>query len=258
MARVVAIANQKGGVGKTTTTVNLAGALGLSGRRVLLVDADPQGNATTSLGAEKGDGTAEMIEDPGRADAFHAATESENVRVAAGTWRLREADLAVARGEIPVTNLALAVRRLARDFDVILVDCPPALNGLTRSALVSATGVIVPVQAEFLSLEGLVQMKEALSRIGETSPVPPRIFGILLSQVPAGADAAEREVRAEIEKFFPGALFAEAIRRDPALAEAPSHGKTVFAHAPRSVGAYHALRFAQEFIRRSMSLENLE
>lgn len=256
MARAIAIANQKGGVGKTTTAVNLACALGLAGHRVLLVDADPQGNATTSLGVPKEAGTAEMILAPERA-AEVLRDAAENVRIAAGTWRLRDCDLAIARGEVPVANLAGAVRRLADRFDFVLVDCPPALNGLTLSALVSATGVLVPVQAEFLSLEGLVQMKEAIARIGAESPSPPRLFGILLSQVPPGAETTEAEVRREIEKFFPGALFAARIRRDPMLAEAPSHGKSVFAHAPRSVGAYHSLRFAQEAQRRSMSLENL-
>ncbi len=247
MSECLAVVNQKGGVGKTTTAVNLAAALAWAGRRVLLVDLDPQGNATTTLGQEK-------PYEGGTAGALLGLCSGEAAGVPAGTegltlWpahaRLREIELDLSRAADGRGRLAERLRDLPWDYCII--DCPPALGVLTENALKAADAVLVPLQAEFLAMEGLAQVSGTIARVQEQLNPGLALKGVLLTMVDPDLSAT-REIEADVRGHFGPAVFRTLVPRDPQLAEAPSHGLSILDFAPESRGAYAYVRLALEIL----------
>jgi chromosome partitioning protein len=251
MSHVYALVNQKGGVGKTTTAINLAAYLAQSGCRVLLVDLDPQANATSSLGMDKnkveGGVYAVLL---GEATAGEQVLHSPRLKLA-----LLPASPALAGAEIELvgvlareSQLLNGLKPLEQLYDYVLIDCPPSLGLLTLNGLVAARGVVIPVQAEYLALEGLGQLTHTLSRVRSALNPGLTIRGVLITMYD-GRTSLSEQVAAEVRKHFPGRVFKSLVPRSVRLAEAPSHGLPISAYAPSSPGglAYKAL--AEELLR---------
>jgi chromosome partitioning protein len=251
-ARVIAFANQKGGVGKTTTAVSLAGELARRGQQVLLIDSDPQGNATTSLGISKGDLQATTYD-----LLLEGATAAESI-ISSGRERfdLLAADQDLAGAEVELTaaerrerRLAAALASVSGRYDYILIDCPPSLGLLTLNALCAADGVIIPLQCEYLALEGLAQLKATLDRVRDGLNPTLRILGVVMTMYDGRTNLAQQVVD-EVQRHFPRLIFRTLIPRSIRLSEAPSHGKLIVEYDPqgRSAQAYAAL--ADEVLQR--------
>lgn len=252
LARVIALANQKGGVGKTTTAVNLAGELARRGERVLLIDSDPQGNATTSLGIGKRDL---------RATTYDVLMETAGVAEAAiptgrERFALLPADEDLAGAAVELTGLERRERRLKGAlervrgaYDYVLVDCPPSLGLLTLNALCAADAVLIPLQCEYLALEGLAQLKTTLDRVRESLNPGLRILGVVMTMYDGRTNLAQQVVD-EVQRHFPRLIFRTLIPRSVRLSEAPSYGKLIGEYDPqsRSAQAYSAL--AEEILHR--------
>jgi chromosome partitioning protein len=251
-ARVIALANQKGGVGKTTTAVSLAGELARRGLKVLLIDSDPQGNATTSLGIAKGDLQATTY------DLLMGTVPAEEALMSSGRERfdLAPADQDLAGAEIELTTaerrerrLTLALGAVRERYDYVLIDCPPSLGLLTLNALCAADGVIIPLQCEYLALEGLAQLKATLDRVRDGLNPTLRILGVVMTMYDGRTNLAQQVVD-EVQRHFPRLIFRTLIPRSIRLSEAPSHGKLILEYDPqgRSAHAYAAL--ADEVLQR--------
>jgi chromosome partitioning protein len=252
-AKVFAVANQKGGVGKTTTTVNLGAYLVAAGRRVLIVDMDPQGNATTSLGIDPRGLTVSiynvLIE---KTPIQHAITLTERLGL-----DLLPAAADLAGAEVEMTQLMARERLLARalaplhhQYDYIFIDDPPSLGLLTINGLTAASdGVIIPVQCEYLALEGLSLLLNTVQQVREVLNERLVVAGVLLTMYD-GRTSLSQQVVQEVRQFFPSQAFATLIPRNVRLSEAPSYGQTILDYAPASSGgqAYQAL--AAEFLAR--------
>jgi chromosome partitioning protein len=245
VSTILALANQKGGVGKTTTCINLGAGLAQHGRRVLLVDIDPQANATSSLGYDK-QSLAQTIYDVVIADLPIASAIITTNRLGLD---LIPSGLPLAGAEVELVAMPQREYRLrqtlegvASSYDYVLIDCPPSLGLLTVNALVAAHGVIIPIQCEYLALEGLSQLLNTIQMIRRELNPRLTIAGVLMTMYDARTTLAQQVVR-EVETHFPGEIFKTIVPRSVRLAEAPSYGQSIFEYdgSSRGAAAYRAL-----------------
>ncbi|MEX0732575.1 MAG: ParA family protein [Aquisalimonadaceae bacterium] len=254
MGTIVAIANQKGGVGKTTTCVNLAAALAMNRRKVLLVDLDPQGNATVGSGVDK---------DSLRLTGYDVLTDKVSIREAivradeAGydilpaNGDLTAAEVALMDGGSHQQQLRLQLARVKPGYDYILIDCPPSLNILTVNALVAAHGVLIPIQCEYYALEGLTALLNTIARVQQQANPELVIKGLLRTMFDPRNNLAN-QVGAQLLQHFPRQVYSTLIPRNVRLAEAPSHGQTAIQYDRYSRGSLAYMALASELIRRDM------
>jgi len=251
MTKRYALVNQKGGVGKTTTAISLAAYLAQFGQRVLLVDLDPQANATSSLGIDKNKvegGVYETLlnDEPPNDYVLHSAKLKLALLPASPALAGAEVELvgALARE----SRLRRALAHLDPQYDYILMDCPPSLGLLTLNGLVAAQSVIIPVQAEYLALEGLGALSHTLARVRHALNPGLTIRGVVITMYD-GRTSLARQVVEEVKRHFPGKVFAALIPRSVRLAEAPSHGVPISAYAPTSPGGAAYYELAQELLQ---------
>lgn len=250
MSRVFAIANQKGGVGKTTTAINLAASLAASDLRVLVIDSDPQGNATTGLGVSKNSGRPSLyhvlLGDASPREAI-ASTELEGLHLISADKNLVGANLELV--DLPNREYRLRDRiaEVRDTYDFIIIDCPPALDLLTLNALVAADSVLVPIQCEFFALEGVSELMDTIDRIRQAFQHPLEVEGILLTMYDDRTNLT-RQVSTDLTDFFGDDVFKTVIPRSIRLAEAPSFGKPILTYDPRSRGAESYIKLAKEIL----------
>ncbi|MBX5465989.1 MAG: AAA family ATPase [Firmicutes bacterium] len=252
MARVLAIANQKGGVGKTTTVINVAAFLADQGQRVLAVDLDPQGNTTTGLGVDKASGEAtlyEVLMDGLPIGQAVVATEVVGLHVVPATIELAGATVELAAREGRERRLREALAPVIARYDYILIDCPPSLGLLTVNALVAADAVWIPVQCEFFALEGLGQLLQTIELVRRRLNPQLQVEGAILTMYDARTNLAA-QVAAEVRRFLGERVFPVPVPRTVRLSEAPSHGLPISRYDPRSRAAEVYRLIAQEVVRR--------
>ena len=249
---IFAVVNQKGGVGKTTTSVNLAASLAAMHRRVLLIDLDAQGNATMGVGVDKHTlerSIYDVFIDDLPARSVITETSVAGLSLIGANSDLTGLELTLSERPDRETRLREALTVLQHEFDVVLVDCPPALNLLTLNALVAATGLLIPMQCEYYALEGLTALLETQSRIKEHLNPKLEIIGILRTMVDM-RNSLTKDVTAQLHEYFGDQVFRTMIPRNVRLAEAPSHGLPALLYDAQSVGAKTYLALAGELIGR--------
>ncbi|MEQ8735374.1 MAG: ParA family protein [Rhodospirillaceae bacterium] len=250
--RVLAVSNQKGGVGKTTTTVNLATALSAVDKRVLIVDLDPQGNASTSLGIpskERATNTYHVLMGDADVNEASVATSVPNLSIVPSGVDLAGAELELVQVENRNTRLREALAKVSNDYDYVLIDCPPSLGLLTLNAWVASNAVLVPLQVEFLALEGISQLVRTIERVKQSFNPDLEIQGIVLTMVDKRNNLSEM-VESDVRGFFGDKVYSTVIPRNVRISEAPSHGKPVLLYDFQSKGAQAYLKLAGEVLKR--------
>jgi len=249
---VIALANQKGGVGKTTTAVNLAGELARRKQRVLIIDCDPQGNATTSLGIAKRDlkaTTYDVLMGLSHAEEVVLPTGRSGYDIIPASEHLAGAMVELTAVEEREWQLAQALRPLEEMYDWILLDCPPSLGLLTLNALCAASHVLIPLQCEYLALEGLAQLKGTIDRVREHLNSRLSIIGVVMTMYDGRTNLAQQVVE-EVRRHFPHRIFNTLIPRSVRVSEAPSYGQLIFEYDPQSRAAQSYNALADEVLRR--------
>lgn len=247
MGRILCVANQKGGVGKTTTAINLAAALSKSGNRTLLVDLDPQCNATSGLGHEPTPRHALVAGVP--LSQAVANTRQPLLDVLPGSRSFRDVEALAIGSDGCYVRLHDHLAHGAASYDHVLVDCPPSLGGLTRAALAASHEVLMPIQCEYFAMEGLTQMIEVIGQVMQNDARELQFGGIVLTMYDHSLELTH-EVEKEVRDFFGEIVFQTAIPRDVAVAEAPSHGLSVIDYAPRARGTRAYIELCMEVLQR--------
>ena len=251
MGKAIAIFNQKGGVGKTTTNINLAACLALKGKKVLILDIDPQGNTTSGVGVSKKDldlTTHEiLIEDDHQPAEAIIPTGVPNLDIMPASVQLAGAEVELINIAGREKRLKMAIDVLKPDYDYIFIDCPPSLGILTINSLTAVDSVLIPIQCEFYALEGVSQLMSTIDIVRTHMNPGLEIEGVILSMFDGRTNLSAQVVE-EVKKYFKEKVYTTVIPRNVRLAEAPSHGMPVIQYDPRSRGAQAYMEFAEEFL----------
>ena len=253
MGKIISFSNQKGGVGKTTTCVNMAAYLARAGKKVLLVDLDPQGNATTGLGFSKGTlkkSVYNVVIEGEEVKDNVLPTELEGLFILPSNIDLAGAEVDLVYKKNRDRVLRAALEKVKGSFDYILIDCPPSLGMLTINALSAADSAIIPIQSEYYALEGLSQLMNTISLVRQHLNRSLKVEGVVLTMYD-GRSLISKQIAAEIKKYFSKKLYEIVIPRNVRLSEAPSHGKPILLHDPKCMGARAYAALTEEFLKKT-------
>ena len=252
MAKIIAFANQKGGVGKTTSAINVASALGIAGKRTLLIDLDPQGNASSGVGIRKStvkQTVYDLLIGRCQANDIIIQTEFKNLSVIPSGMDLAAAELELAELDNKQNRLKDPLQKIAQDFDYIVIDCPPSLGMMTINALTAANGIVIPMQCEYYSLEGLSQIMMTVKQVKRHYNPTLSLTGILITMYNGRLNLSV-QVLEELKKHYADKLFSTAIARNVRLSEAPSYGEPIHYYDKHAKGAADYSKIAEEIMER--------
>ena len=251
MGKIISVANQKGGVGKTTTAINLSASIALSGKKVLLIDMDPQANASSGLGIDpESKGIYELLLGDASQNEVICSTEIETLQIIPSRVDLTGAEIELVNKESRETILKSALNGVREKYEFVVIDCPPSLGLLTLNALAVSSSVLIPMQCEYYALQGLSHLLKTLKLVKKSINPDLMVEGILLTMFDSRTLLAA-QVKDQVQKYFSDFLLTTIIPRNVRLSEAPSHGKPIMLYAGRSRGADSYVELAKEIISRS-------